>query len=43
MKWSKKGRIYCPNSEHVWERDTFMTPHAMQVEKDRIRIFGGGT
>lgn len=37
----KKGLIYCPNGEHDWEIDTFMTPHAMKVEEGIIRIWGG--
>jgi len=41
MEWLKKGQIYCPNNEHVWERDTFMTPHAMKIQQDVIRIWGG--
>lgn len=41
MKWEKKGLIYCPSGEHTWEKDTFMTPHAMKLEDGRIRIFGG--
>ena len=39
--WNKKGLIYCPNGEHVWEKDTFMTPHAMLVEPGVIRLWGG--
>lgn len=41
MKWEKKGLIYCPNGEHEWEIDTFMTPHAMRIESGVIRIWGG--
>lgn len=41
MRWEKKGLIYCPNNEHEWEFDTFMTPHAMEVEPGIIRIWGG--
>ena len=41
MKYQKMGRIYCPNGEHEWEMDTFMTPHAMKVEEGVIRIWGG--
>lgn len=37
----KRGLIYCPNGEHEWEINTFMTPHAMQISADRIRIWGG--
>ncbi|MDD6482798.1 MAG: hypothetical protein PUF65_11135 [Lachnospiraceae bacterium] len=37
----KKGLIYCPNGEHEWEKDTFMTPHAMVIEPGIIRIWGG--
>lgn len=39
--WNKKGLIYCPNMEHEWEKDTFMTPHAMRIEPGIIRIWGG--
>lgn len=41
MRWEKKGLIYCPNGEHEWEQDTFMTPHAMKMENNRIRVLGG--
>lgn len=41
MSWIKKGQIYCPNGEHEWEIDTFMTPHAMKIEDGVIRIWGG--
>ena len=41
MRWEKRGRIYCPNGEHEWEVDTFMTPHAMLLEPGVIRIWGG--
>ena len=41
MEWIKKGLIYCPNGEHTWEKDTFMTPHAIDVGDGVIRIFGG--
>lgn len=37
---TKKERIYCPNNEHEWEYDTFMTPHAMVIGNN-IRIYGG--
>lgn len=40
MKWKKRGLIYCPHGEHVWETDTFMTPHALLLG-DKIRIYGG--
>lgn len=39
--WEKKGLIYCPNGENIWEKDTFMTPHAMLLNDDVIRIWGG--
>ena len=26
MMIEKKGLIYCPNGEHVWEENTFLTP-----------------
>ncbi len=38
MLLKKKGLIYCPNGEHEWELDTFMTPHAMQIMPNVIRI-----
>lgn len=41
MKLEKKGIIYCPNGEHEWELNTFMTPHAMQISHGVIRIWGG--
>lgn len=41
MTIEKKGLIYCPNGEHEWEQDTFMTPHAMRINDDVIRIWGG--
>ena len=41
MTWKKKGLIYCPKGEHAWEPDTFMTPHAMLIAPDTIRIWGG--
>lgn len=41
MKWEKKGKIYCPNGEHDWEMDTFMTPHAMKIAPGVIRVWGG--
>lgn len=40
MRWEKKGLIYCPHGEHSWEKDTFMTPHAVLMD-DKIRIYGG--
>lgn len=41
MRLEKKGLIYCPNGEHEWEVDTFMTPHAMRLAPGVIRILGG--
>ena len=41
MKWEKQGKIYCPNGEHLWEIDTFMTPHAITLYGGGIRIYGG--
>lgn len=41
MRIEKKGLIYCPKGEHAWEKDTFMTPHAMKLEDGRIRVWGG--
>lgn len=41
MRLEKKGLIYCPNGEHEWELNTFMTPHAMQLSPGVIRILGG--
>ena len=41
MEWEKKGLIYCPNGEHDWEINTFMTPHAFDVGDGVIRILGG--
>lgn len=40
MKWEKRSLIYCPNGEHDWEINTFMTPHAILIG-DKIRIYGG--
>lgn len=41
MRWEKKGVIYCPNGEHAWGLNTFMTPHALLLNEDVIRIYGG--
>ena len=41
MIWEKKGLIYCPNGEHEWEIDTFMTPQPILMNDDIIRIYGG--
>lgn len=41
MRIEKGGLIYCPKNEHAWEKDSFMTPHAMRVKKGEIRIWGG--
>ena len=41
MMWEKKGKIYCPQGEHEWDINTFMTPHAMRIEPGVIRIWGG--
>ncbi len=41
MKIEKKGLIYCPQGEHPWEKDSFMTPHAMKHGNGVIRIWGG--
>ncbi len=41
MEWKKQGRIYCPNGEHNWETDTFMTPHALKMSDGIIRVWGG--
>ncbi len=41
MRIEKKGLIYCPNNEHSWEKNTFMTPHAMKIDDGIIRIWGG--
>lgn len=41
MKIEKKGFIYCPNGEHEWEKDSFMTPTPLLLNKDVIRIWGG--
>ena len=41
MKFEKKGLIYCPNGEHWWEQDSFMTPTALLLDNDIIRIWGG--
>lgn len=38
---TKSEWIYCPQGEHDWELDTFMTPHAIQINKNVIRIWGG--
>lgn len=42
MRFEKKGLIYCPSGEHWWEKDSFMTPTALQIAKDVIRVWGGG-
>lgn len=41
MNWKKNGLIYCPDREYAWETNSFMTPHAMNIGENRIRIFGG--
>lgn len=41
MKWLKKGLIYCPSGKYGWDYDTFMTPHAMLLDENTIRIYGG--
>ena len=41
MRFEKKGQIYCPHGEHIWEKDTFMTPHARLMNNEVIRIWGG--
>ncbi len=41
MKLEKKGCIYCPDGHNGWDVDTFMTPHAMLVNNEVIRIYGG--
>ena len=41
MILEKKGLIYCPNGEHEWEQNTFMTPHAYNINENTIRILGG--
>ena len=41
MRFEKAGLIYCPKEEHDWEKDSFMTPTALLVEDDVIRIWGG--
>ncbi|MCI8378510.1 MAG: hypothetical protein HFH72_08315 [Lachnospiraceae bacterium] len=33
--------IYCPDGRNDWEKDTFMTPHAMLIRPGVIRIWGG--
>lgn len=38
---NKSGFIYCPQGEHDWEINTFMTPHAMLIKPGVIRIWGG--
>ena len=41
MKFEKKGLIYSPCGEHWWEIDSFMTPTALLLSDDIIRIWGG--
>ena len=41
MRIQKKGLIYCPQGLFGYDRDTFMTPHAMQIERGIIRLWGG--
>lgn len=38
----KQGLIYCPNGARGWDKNTFMTPHAMPIDTDTIRIWEGG-
>ncbi len=37
----KRGLIYCPDGSNESEAHSFMTPHAMKIESDKIRIWGG--
>lgn len=41
MKISKGTFIYAPKGEHSWDYDTFMTPHAMLLNDEVIRVYGG--
>lgn len=39
--WNKIGIIYCPNNENSWSNNSFMTPVAVNLNDEIIRIFGG--
>lgn len=41
MKITKGGRVFCPSGESGWDKDTFMTPHAIIINKGEIRLYGG--
>ncbi len=41
MKWEKKGLIYCPDGKNNWDSNSFMTPTAIMLNTDTIRIYGG--
>lgn len=41
MKWEKKGLIYCPKGERGYDLNSFMTPSALLIDDNTIRIWGG--
>lgn len=41
MAWEKLGLVYCPDGTVPWARHGFMTPVPLQMDTDRIRLFGG--
>lgn len=41
MKWNKKGLIFCPTGENGWDNNSFITPTAILLDAETIRIYGG--
>lgn len=41
MPWEKLGLAYCPDGQSPWARHGFMTPVPIQIDAERIRVFGG--
>lgn len=41
MPWEKLGHVFCPDGSLAWASHSFMTPVPLQLEADRIRVWGG--
>ncbi len=41
MTIEKRGLIYCPKGEHLYDKDSFMTPNVLKMSDGIIRIWGG--
>lgn len=41
MEWKKMGLIFCPKGENGWDNNSFMTPTAILLDNETIRIYGG--